>query len=222
MSQLLKTLQFIFGYDFGYYSHKSYKNKIILSIIFLFRCVIIDILMSLILCYKDMREREWFFGIFNLGQRLFLLCAFMFIPSDSSLREIECEIKDIDKLMKSVGASRFVQKRLILSLFLCYVIRFNIHIYLYHYQESFSYWKEIIEITATAMYFINVISKDTIMLYFALMFYSIYHRFVIFETFLRKDSYNDFSIYYRLYKSLADVIEKFKCTYQLVVSLFDD
>lgn len=214
MSNVLKTMEIVTGYDFGYFSHKSFKIKCIVRSIYFLRGVII----FAVGCFSNANSSPGilFFVIINLVFNCICILGFMFLRSDCTAFKIECKIREIDRSLNCKTCS-FLEKRIVLSMFLCYL--FWISMSVVYYLNSGPPLTSFIDKLSTLMLFTNLLNFDTLMILLTYIFYCIYHRFVIFEAKIRANCYNDLVHYHCLYKSLADLAEKYKNSYEHLVSL---
>lgn len=216
MKKILIALQIVLGFDFGYYSYKSLKIKYIVKSFYFIRCLVTCLT---IFCDASMwvNRAIWTFILLRQCQHFINVLSFLLIRFDCTLYKFELEIEKIDVKMSYKGPC-YVEKFKMLSLFLCYLCRLIIHTHFYTTSGAFTKSGSIGTVSARILYFVCDISFNTILILFTFLFYSISYRFMIFEENLRMGSFDNSVFCRKLYKSLADLTEKFKSTFEHVVS----
>lgn len=204
----------MFSFDFGFYNFMSYKLKCFEKMCYFLKCLILTCTALLYLAEEefDISIHPWV--MMYLIQYFIYVLVLIFFRSDSTLYKFECEIKDIDKMMKCEGASRVVEKRKALSIVTYSLIPLLLTLHSCAYLLPCSGY-----ITSSILYIYLLTALETVMILNTFIFYSIYYRFVIFESNLRASSHDDLSYLFHIYQLYTDVAEKYKRSYDHLVSI---
>lgn len=214
MTKMLKALQVIFGYDFGYFRYKSFRLKCFVQFIFFLRCLILCSIILINTYDKTSNTISWFCGNLYAVKHFIYMLIFAFIQSDYTFCKFENEIRVIDTFMKCENSFWFVEKRKAVFYLVHYLYRIFVSVY-YFFSSKIS----LEDVYLATIYTFLGLSYDTILVSVSVLFYSVYHRFIIFESYLKSDCC-DLVSFHHLYKALADIIDKFHSIYEHVVCSF--
>lgn len=208
-----KFLQIILGYDFGYFKYNSIKIKFIVRLLGVLQSVFISALYFYTVYYQISVYGLFWFYIYLVQYMLYIL-IFSFDQSDASLCRFQYEINEIDVALKCNSAQRSVQIRKQFVLFLLNTYEIGIFIAFFRFHGIF----KLLSWPSTIVYYSIVLSLEYVTVANIFIFYAVYYRLCIFVKKLKTVN-NEVDYYRRLYKLIAEVIEKYKKLFDPIVSI---
>lgn len=208
-----KILHVCFGYDFGFIKYKTAKIKCVAKLLCFIQSLLISFSCIWALVYEKKFSPLFLIGInYVFGQYVTYVLIFLFKRSDVTILQLYSDIQIFDLKLSAYKAIECVEKRFILLISFCYMYR----ILLIAVYCSIS-GHCIKPVWVSILYFLVSLTCDTVLMINTYVYYTFYYRLRIFSTNLKTNDINLWLPHHCLYKSFADVVEKYKNAYDSLV-----
>lgn len=213
LTTFFKMFHVCFGFDFGFFKYKTTKIRIASKVL----CFLQSLLISLSCVWSYYSETFynrlyfiWFNSLFS--QYVVYVLIFIFKRSDVTFYQLNYDMQVVDLKLRAYKARKCVEKRFILMISLTYTYRIMIYV---EYNTFFGSFVK--PVWVSVVYFLVILACDTVLMINGYIYYAFYYRLRIFTTNLETSDNQVLLSYQSLYKSIVNIVEKYKSAYDFVV-----
>lgn len=207
MKLVFQALQLLCALNLGFFAHKPSKLQSALKVYSFFHCVLFVVT---VVSQIDISDINLFTGwlLVCLTQYLLTVLILSLFKPDTTFCNLHAELRDIDAMLQ-VKLSNYIEVKIVMCICFCFFERLLFtFIYCRMYDGCQPLWFSYI-------FVILYLAVDISLMCYAFVFYSISCRLGKLLSCLEAD---DVEYAQRLYKTIVDLVERYKSAFDTLVS----
>lgn len=206
----------VFALDFGFIKFKSRKINALIKLVSFAQSTALFLLITTSFFHPNHRGIHTYTAFF-LDVLVYYVFTFTLMVAKNKFRDYQMELNSFDAEIKIVSTTYRIENKIIISFII--LVLYRIVMLLLYVNFSHAYTKLPMYIQSIYYYF-TLVGFDSVLIVYTFVFYSGYQRLKNFTCFVKNDGADVTSCQY-LYKSLTDMIERVKKSFDVVVSMIE-
>lgn len=213
MKYLFIFFRVVFALNFGFTQFQSSRLKRTDKLLSFIQASVLFVTFTYLFFYSHSNPYStWYF----LDVAIYYIFAIILLASKNSYHDFQLDLYAFDSEIGMDSSKYKVEHKMFLACFILFIFKCSLFAsYCVYYQNycNFPVW-------IMCGYFIAMLGVNIVILSYAFLFQSVHYRMKKFMSFVKNDNTDVVSCHY-LYKTLVEVTEKMKKSYDLVVSWYD-